>query len=392
MTERVRLLAGSVGPERQPARPDPDDADWFLPLHLRDETAARERIAAQVTAGADVVVAPTWLTHRRALLPLGETRRAAAWTAAAVRVARDGLEVGLERRTESLAEVPPEDARHGRPTPLLAATLPRLDDDRSLETGRLLPSEAATQRDYRDQAGYLADAEPDLLLVEGQTDAASARTAATEALQTGLPVWVALSRASLQPGGAAPWLDWASEASVRQLLLPPPLTAHETLVGHTAGWGGYGLQPDAIGSWIDQGASVIGRLDLAGAGALQATREAIDAHEQAAIDAQRTEDARWLELLERAARVAPGGRAVWIGAEQATPLPVGFDWLVVTSAEAHRLPAGHFRLAVADPGVDAAACLERGGILVARGELARTPDTLRVLERQGALAVYRREG
>ncbi len=56
--------------------------------------AARERIAAQVAAGADVVVAPTWLTHRRALLPLGETRRAAAWTADAVRVAREAVEIG----------------------------------------------------------------------------------------------------------------------------------------------------------------------------------------------------------------------------------------------------------------------------------------------------------
>ena len=59
--------------------------------------AARERLAAQLTAGADVVVAPTWLTHRRALLPVGETRQARAWTAAAVRVAREAIEIGLER-------------------------------------------------------------------------------------------------------------------------------------------------------------------------------------------------------------------------------------------------------------------------------------------------------
>ena len=57
MIERRSLLAGSVGPERLPARPDPEDADWYLPLHLRDRGAARERLAGQIVAGADVIVA-----------------------------------------------------------------------------------------------------------------------------------------------------------------------------------------------------------------------------------------------------------------------------------------------------------------------------------------------
>ena len=147
MADRVLLIAGSVGPERSPARPDPDDADWYLPLHLRDERAARERIASQVALGADVVVAPTWLTHRRALLPLGETRRATAWTASAVRVAREAVEIGLEHREEALADVPEDDVRRGRPRPLVAASLPALDDEPEAATGRLLPHEAATARD-----------------------------------------------------------------------------------------------------------------------------------------------------------------------------------------------------------------------------------------------------
>ena len=71
---------------------------------MRDEGGARERLASQIVVGADVVVAPTWLTHRRALLSMGETRRAVEWTAAAVRVARDAVEVGLERRAELLAD------------------------------------------------------------------------------------------------------------------------------------------------------------------------------------------------------------------------------------------------------------------------------------------------
>ena len=189
MADRRLLLAGSVGPERVPARPSSDDADWYLPLHLRDESAARARLAGQISAGADVIVAPTWLTHRRALLPLGETRRVGAWSNAAVRLAREAIEVGLERREEALADTPEDDPGLGRPQPLVAATLPALDDEPEAATGRLLPREAATERDYRDQAGALADAEPDLLLVEGQRDEEAARVALAEAVQTGLPVW-----------------------------------------------------------------------------------------------------------------------------------------------------------------------------------------------------------
>ena len=137
MTERVLLLAGSVGPERVPSRRDPEQTDWYLPLHVRDAQAARERLAGQVTVGADAVVAPTWLTHRRALLPLGETRRAGAWTAAAVRTAREAVEIGLERRQEALAGVPEDDVRRGRPATLVAASLPALDDAPESEGGRL---------------------------------------------------------------------------------------------------------------------------------------------------------------------------------------------------------------------------------------------------------------
>ena len=46
MADRVLLLAGSVGPERIPARPDPDQADWYLPPHVRNEDAAREMVLA----------------------------------------------------------------------------------------------------------------------------------------------------------------------------------------------------------------------------------------------------------------------------------------------------------------------------------------------------------
>ena len=284
MTERVLLLAGSVGPERVPARPDPEDGDWYLPLHLRDEDVARERIAAQIAVGADVVVAPTWLTHRRALRPLGETRRAGAWTAAAVRVGRQAVEVGLERREASLADLDADDTRRGRPRPLVAASLPALDDEAESATGRLLPHEAATERDYRDQAGIIADAEPDLILVEGQQAEADARAAITQAIETGLPAWAALTTPALETSELSDWIDWAQARGLRRLLLPGPLRERAAATAAPLPWGALAPSDDPLSTWLEAGAGVVAWLDGANPAVVEPLRSAIDDHERAAIE------------------------------------------------------------------------------------------------------------
>jgi|GEM_PF-2383241 len=399
MPERHLLLAGSWGPERDPARPDPENADWYLPLHVRDERGARERLAAQVAAGADVIVAPTWRTHRRALLPLGETRRATAWTAAAVRVARDALEAGLERRTELLADAPGDDVRRDRPAPLIAASLPALDEDPEPGTGRLLPRKAATERDYRDQAGVLADAEPDLLLVEGQRGEAEARAAFNEAVSTELPVWAALSEDALSTTDLEGWLDWSRAAGVERLLLPPPVDARQAAADGDLPWGALVRSADPVPGWLEAGAGVVACLDGASIGALEPIRAGIDDHEHFAIEAARAAERRWLDHVALAASMAPGGAAVWLGPAPTASLPDGFEWLVVDAVEARRLPAEHYRfvIAAAEPGADAGRLLRQGGVLASRGAGARRSEAdLRVLTLDDSvkppLAIHRREG
>ena len=365
MVERRRLLAGSLGPERVPARPDSDDTEWYLPLHLRDPQAARERLAAQVAAGVDVVVAPAWLTHRRALLPLGETRRARDWSDAAVRLAREAVEQGLERREAALTDAPEDDARHGRPSPLVAATLPALDEE--VADGRLLPREAATARDYRDQAGHLADSEPDLILVEGQRSEADARLAITEALATGLPVWAALTPSSLAAAGLEGWLEWAGTVGLAQLLLPGPPAERTAAAGAPLPWGGLADAAAAAAAWLEVGAGTIAVLDGATLPLLERLREAIDEHERTVLEAARARERRWWRLVERAAAMAPGGAAVWLGPAPQRPLPDGFAWLVLDPSDSAQLPSDRFRLAVAGSAADVRAAvrtLERGGIVV----------------------------
>ncbi len=400
---RVRLLAGSAGPERVPARPDPDTADWYMPLHLRDAPAARARVATQIEVGADVVVAPTWLTHRRALLPLGETRRAGDWTAAAVRLAREAVEVGLERRQGALGDVPdapdaPEvsldDVRRGRPAPLVAASLPALDDEAEVATGRLLPRETATERDYRDQAGIIADAEPDLILVEGQRSEADARTALASALDTGLPVWAALTPSALSTSDLEAWFEWAGATGLARLLLPSPLPAALPATEAALPWGGVADHPGSATAWLEAGARTIALLDGATVPVLESLRAALDDHERADLEVEQAARRRWQALVEQAAAMAPGGAAVWIGTVPGEGLPEGFRWHVVEEAQVPRLPDEAYRLAVATTvmGPPLERILERGGVLV--GPLPHPGSLRRIVvdEAEPPLAISRREG
>jgi len=394
MIERCSLLAGSVGPERLPVHPDPEHADWYLPLHLRDAHVARERLVGQIVAGADVVMAPAWLTHRRALLPLGETRRAAAWTAAAVRLGREAIESGLERREERAAEGTDDPLPRGRPRPLLAAPLPALDDGAPRGDGRLLPREPATERDYRDQAGIIADAEPDLILVEAQPDQAEGRLAMIEAAQTGLPTWLALPQAALAAADPGAWLEVAEATGVARVLLPGPPAERGVVAGGPLPWGAVAPDPRALGDWLDRGADCVALLDGATSRAVARLRDAIDAHERPLLEGAEAAERRWQRAIKEAAARAPGGTALWLGPAPAWSLPAGFDWLIVGPEEAPLLPSDHFCLAVVAAGRPGklGPLLRRGGLLIER---SLRPHELRRLQVEDTaeppIATYRRE-
>src|SRR5688572_18831220 len=200
------LLAGSSARERAPVEKRGATADrWFEPLHVQDPAAARERIAAQIAAGADIVLAPTWQTHRRALMAVGESRRAVAWTQAAVEVAREGVDAGLERRAQDA--LPEEEIENPppaivRPAPLVGGVIPILDDQPEPGSGRLLPREPAAARDYDEAAGHLADGDVDLIVVETRVGDRGSRIAVETAARTGIPAWVAaIGGGSEDPAG-----------------------------------------------------------------------------------------------------------------------------------------------------------------------------------------------
>lgn len=416
----IRLVAGSAGPERRPPRPDPAEPRWYEPPHVRDAAGARDRIAAIVAAGADLVIAPTWLTHRRALLPIGETRRARAWTASAVRVARDGIEIGLERRERGGERVngrqadpqadPGRNAEPGTAIPrlpvIVAGWLPPLDGAPEPDSGRLAPTDVAAARDLRSQAGLLAEAGVGLLVAEVAGGLEGARRAAEAGAELGLETWVAgriggTAAAPSFPGGTDPeaWAEVVVHARAAAILLDGPEEAAVAAMARIAAAlpipvGVVGTDGTATGRALAAGARHVGALDGATPTTIAAIRAALDAQEgERRADAARAA-AAWTAIVAAAALRAPGGAAVWVVADdgdgaparhgrmgpatERPPMPRGFAWIEVPEAAAGALPDARFRFIVADGTDTAGRCfrlgraIEPGGILLVRvdGEVA----------------------
>jgi S-methylmethionine-dependent homocysteine/selenocysteine methylase len=374
----LRVLAGAPALDRR-AFPRPGSvARWFEPFHVRQPLVARGEIMAQVTAGADIIVAPAWLTHRRALEGVGESRRARAWTDAAVRLARDAVEAGIERQ-----------ATEGLQTRqvLVAGPLPDVEAGPEHATGRLLPASASRERDTHDQAGILADTGVDLIVVEPRATFEASLEATRAAAASGRPVWVTIP---LDDDAGAPRLAERAAAMVASgaacILLNLTGTADPTAVAErTASVAGahvpIGLcvdgsslaaSPDDIDAWVAVGARVLGLLSGADPTAI---RPLVEARGRLLEDARVRRDAAQGSLtawVGDAASRAPGGRALWLGPLD-MPVPSGFEWTVLEDADAARtvaLPRAAFRLVVALAAVEMgllARLLDHGGIVAVEG-------------------------
>jgi S-methylmethionine-dependent homocysteine/selenocysteine methylase len=429
------LIAGSSGGERAPVERSSATADrWFEPLHVQDPVAARERIAGQVAAGADIVLAPTWRTHRRALMDVGESRRAWEWTDAAVRIAREGVDAGLERRDEVVedasvdpgpgaesadpepddasadpgpddASVDPERDDGAPPIPLVrepprvAGVLPLLDDEPEPGTGRLLPREPAAARDYEVAAGHLADADVDLILVETRLGDRGARIAVEAAARTGLPTWVAATGPIPEGAGVegvlAAWAEAAIDAGATGLLLAdgsPELAARLAEGVEASTWGGLlgevgDRSPERLATdastWLEVGAVAVALLRGARPDRVGAIRATIDRMIRRELAQTRAGRKRWDAIVARGAAMAPGGTALWVDSAGAdtSALPTGFTWTVASAEAVLQLPKERFGLTIAraigrSELLALGAALQHGGILVAElmGDIATATD------------------
>lgn len=325
-----------------------------------------------------------------ALARFGEARRAPEWTEAAVAVAREAVELGLEERGERTP---------GAATDLLVAgsvTVPDADDHEETE------AEA-----FRAHAETIAEAGVDLLLVERLPSVAVARAATEAGVSTGLPTWSGVDVEGVRHLGE--WLEAMEVAEPERLLVYGSDAAD--MSGSLAQIRRRTSRPvgacltmpvprEDVADLLKAGADVVGLVDGATAEALQPLREAIDERLRA-VEAQVAEGRQVRQdWLARAAAWAPAGAALWLGDDPDLELPAGFDWRVAAPLEAGRLPQDRYRLVVLDEDADGAdpervlRLLESGGILLVPNDAAeQLRDSSRILDRgeEPALAILRRE-
>ena len=280
------------------------------------------------------MLAPTWRTHRRALMDVGESRRAVAWTQAAVEVAREGVDVGLERRAQDA--LPDEEVENPPPAivraaPIVGGVTPILDDEPEPGTGRLLAREPAAARDYDEAAGHLADGDVDLILVETRVGDRGSRVAVEAAARSGIPTWVAAIGGDPEgPDGPvtesalATWVETSIDAGAMGLLFPDGSAALAARMAEAMAvptWGGLvGEVGDRAAESLDAGAStwleaearVVGLLRGARPERVAAIRATIDRRIQAELEREAAASQRWDAAVRRGASMAPGGAALWL--------------------------------------------------------------------------------
>ncbi len=354
-------------------------------------------MSAQVAAGADVLLAHTFLTHRRALARVGEARRARELTHDAVVLARHAAEQGRDSRVQ--------DAPWASDPVLVAGVVPLLGDDPG--GGRLGPVDAAIARDLHDHTGLLADAGVDIILVEGHPSEghpslAEIAVAVRAARSVGIETWAVIPLDSLHflpydlAAPEAVLVRVQARAAVERIMDAWASTEvpHGVMIDHTAGdregepnGGSAPALGDGLGALLAAGATLAGISDGATPDRLASIRTAIDAHQQERTGAQESEDEAWLDWVREGASRAPSGSALWLAVTAPHDLPDGWAWTMVTEAELPRLPNARYRFVVCPaPGIDPVALarvLEPGGVLVAVAQEPGQPgEPFRILERR----------
>jgi S-methylmethionine-dependent homocysteine/selenocysteine methylase len=271
---RPILLDGATGTELNRRGVNTDLPLWSARALLEAPGVLQQVHADYVRAGAELVTANTFRTHRRSLAPAGLGERSAELTRQAVAVARAGI----------------HEAQPSRPV-YVAGSLAPLEDCYSPE---LVPPQAECEREHAEMAQNLAAAGVDLMLVETMNTIREAQAATRAARATGLPVFTSfVCRSDLRifsgesvtdavraiaPLGVAGLLINCTPSTiihlpyaelrdaVRAQGLPIPYTGLYANIGHTNAISGWTNTADVApleyarlaSAWLRQGANLIG--------------------------------------------------------------------------------------------------------------------------------------
>lgn len=169
------LLDGATGTELNRRGVDTRLPLWSARALLEAPGVLRQIHLEYLQAGAEVITANTFRTHRRNLARAGLGDRAAELTRQAVDIARAALREAMQGTHDRQAFV--------------AGSIAPLEDCYSPE---LVPPDAALEREHAEMARNLAAAQVDFLLVETMNTVREALAATRAAVATGLPTFVSV--------------------------------------------------------------------------------------------------------------------------------------------------------------------------------------------------------
>lgn len=169
----VIILDGATGTELERRGAPLHNVAWSAAALLTHPDTVREVHEDYVRAGADIVTTNTFSSARHILerAELGEKTQ--ELNIAAVRLAREAI----------------DNVSVGRPVYIAGSICSRRPHD----SQQPMPTDDQFEEGYREQAGLLAEAGSDLLLLEMMDDIKYTRIALKAAVATGLPTWVGFS-------------------------------------------------------------------------------------------------------------------------------------------------------------------------------------------------------
>jgi S-methylmethionine-dependent homocysteine/selenocysteine methylase len=212
------IIDGGMGSQLQAEGVPMDEVAWSARANLEQPDVVQRVHEAYIRAGAEVIIANTFAASRAGMAPAGlgglvaEANRGAMRAALQAREAASTHPVAVAGSMSSFCPIAMDPGALGTPLSSPGAEDPRFPD----------------LADFREQAGLLAEAGADLIVLEmidGQGYGRAARQAAAE---TGLPVWLGISPARLDDGtlGTFPELgDGDSLGDLLGALVDPALAA-----------------------------------------------------------------------------------------------------------------------------------------------------------------------
>ena len=220
------IIDGGMGSQLQAEGVPMDHLAWSARANLDQPDVVQRVHEAYIGAGAEVIIANTFAASRAALEPAGL-----------------GGGVAEANRNAMRAALAARDAAATRPVAVagsMSSFCPIAMDSDAL--GARLSGPAAEDSrfpgadDYQEQAGLLAEAGADLIVLEMIEAQSYGRAAVQAAADTGLPVWLGISPARLEDGTLGTYPELGDGESLDDLLsaLTGPALAAITVMHHSA--------------------------------------------------------------------------------------------------------------------------------------------------------------